>query len=109
MLNIKVARLTNEDLKAIRDLENSLGNKVCLLAVEKEGALYVLEAKLAPNRWKRIDQAYPEIENLRAFYQNHEDAHAAKAAFKSLLNSSKGKAFHKRPVRIRLSVPLADE
>jgi hypothetical protein len=109
MLNIKVARLTQEDLKAIRDLEKSLGDKVCLLAVEKEGALYVLEAKMAPNRWKRIDQAYPEIDQLRAFFQSHEDAHDAKTALKSFLNSSRGKAFMKRPIRIRLSVPLVDD
>ena len=109
MLNIKVARLTEEDLKAIRDFEKSLGDKVCLLAVEKEGALYVLEAKMAPNRWKRIDQAYPEIDQLRAFFQNHEDAHDAKTALKSFLNSPKGKTLQKRPIRIRLSVPLVDD
>ena len=109
MLNIKVAKLTDEDLKAIRDLEKALGDKVCLLAVEKEGALYVLEAKMAPNRWKRIDHVYPEIDRLRAFFQNHEDAHDAKAALKSFLNSPKGKVFTKRPIRIRLSVPLVDD
>ena len=109
MLNIKVAKLTPEDLKAIRDLEKSLGDQVCLLAVEKEGALYVLEAKMAPNRWKRIDQVYPEIKDLQAFFQNHEDAHDAKAAIKSFLNSPKGKTFQKRPIRIRLSVPLVDD
>jgi len=109
MLNIKVAQLTDEDLLAIRELEKSMGDKVCLLAVEKEGALYVLEAKIAPNRWKRIDHAYPGIEHLRAFYQSHENAHDAKAALKAFLNSPKGKAFHKRPIRIRLSVPLVDD
>ena len=109
MLNIKAAQLTQENIKAIRDLEKSLGDKVCLLAVEREGALYVLEAKIAPNRWKRIDHAYPEIDHLRAFFQNHEDAHDAKAALKSFLNSTKGKSYQKRPIRIRLSVPVIDD
>jgi len=109
MLNIKVAQLSEQNIKAIRDLEKLLDDKICLLAVEKEGALYVLEAKIAPNRWKRIDHAYPEIEHLRAFYQSHENARDAKAALKAFLNSPKGKAFHKRPIRIRLSVPLVDD
>lgn len=109
MLNIKVAQLTDNDLKAIRDLEKTLGDTICLLAVEKAGALYVLEAKMAPNRWKRIDQAYPEIDHLRAFFRNHEDARDAKAALKSFLSSPKGKLFPKRPIRIRLSVPLVDD
>ena len=109
MLNIKVARLTQENLNAIRDLEKSLGDNICLLAVEKEGALYVLEAKMAPNRWERVDHAFPEIGDLRAFFQSHEDAHVAKTALKSFLNSPKGKAFVKRPIRIRLSVPLVDD
>ncbi len=108
MLNVKVAQLSPAEIKAIRDLEKSLGGKVCLLAVEKEGALYVLEAKLAPNHWERIDRVYPEIPDLRAFFRRHEDAHDAKAALKSFLNSPRARAFQKRPIRIRLSVPLAD-
>lgn len=109
MLNVKVAQLSEAELQAIRDLERSLGDKVCLLAVEKEGALYVLEVKMAPNRWQRIDQAYPEIDGLRAYFQRHEDARDAKAALKSFLNSSKANALQKRPIRIRLSVPLVDD
>ena len=109
MLDVKVAQLSSADLKAIRDLEKSLGDKVCLLAIEKEGALYVLEAKMAPNRWQRIDQVYPEIKELRVFYQRHEDAHDAKAALKSFLNTAKAKSLQKRPIRIRLSVPVIDD
>ena len=108
MLNVKVAQVSPDQIKAIRDLEKSLGGRVCLLAVEKEGALYVLEAKLAPNRWERIDRVYPEIPDLRAFFRRHEDAHDAKAALKAFLNSPRAKAFQKRPIRIRLSVPLAE-
>ena len=109
MLNVKVAQLSATDLKAIRDLEKSLGEKVCLLAVEKKGALYVLEAKMAPNQWERIDHVYPEIENLCAFFTRHEDAHDAKAALKSFLNSTKAKPLQKKPIRIRLSVPVIDD
>ncbi|MGD9329774.1 MAG: hypothetical protein PVJ53_00610 [Desulfobacterales bacterium] len=109
MLDVKVAQLSPADLQAIRDLEQSLGDRVCLLAIEKEGALYVLEAKMAPNRWQRIDQVYPEIEDLRVFYRRHEDAHHAKAALKSFLNSAKANSLQKRPIRIRLSVPVIDD
>jgi hypothetical protein len=109
MRNVKAAQLSPEDLKAIRDLEKTLGGNVCLLAVEKEGALYVLEAKLGPNRWRRVDQVYPEIDGLKPFFQRHEDAHDAKAALKSFLNSPKGRTLHKRPIRIRLSVPVIDD
>lgn len=109
MLNVRVAQLSPAELQAIRDLEKSLGNKVCLVAVEKEGALYVLEAKLGPNQWERINRVYPEIPDLRAYFRRHEDAHDAKAALKSFLNSNKAKHLRKRPIRIRLSVPLADD
>ena len=87
MLTVNVAQLSPAELKAIRDLEKSLGDKVCLLAVEKAGALYALEAKMGPNHWERIDLVYPEIDNLSGFFGNHEDAHDAKAALKSFLNS----------------------
>ena len=108
MFEVKVAKLSPTDLQAIRDLEKSLGGNFCLLAVEKEGALYVLEAKIAPNHWQRVDTVYPEIDGLRAFFRRHEDAHHAKAALKAFLNSNKAKSLQKRPIRIRLSVPLVD-
>lgn len=109
MLNVKVAQLSEAQLQAIRDLETSLGDTVCLLAVEKEGALYVLEAKIAPNRWQRVDHVYPDIDGLHPYFQRHEDARDAKGALKAFLNSRKAKALRKRPIRIRLSVPLVDD
>ncbi len=109
MLNVKVAKLRPEDLEAIRNFEKTLKGDVCLLAVEKSEALYVLEAKLAPNRWRRVDLTYPEIADLRAFFDNHPDAHDAKAALKAYLNSSGARHLTKRPIRIRLSVPIIDE
>ncbi len=109
MLNVKVAQLPPEDLEAIRAFEKTLGGNVCLLAVEKSEALYVLEAKLAPNRWQRVDRVYPEIDDLRAFYDRHQDAHSAKAALKGYLNSSGARQLTKRPIRIRLSIPIIDD
>jgi hypothetical protein len=108
MLNVKVAQLPPEDLEAIRAFEKTLSVNVCLLAVERNEALYALEAKLAPNRWQRVDRTYPEIAGLKAFYDNHEDAHEAKAALKAYLNSKAARELAKRPIRIRLSVPLID-
>jgi hypothetical protein len=109
MLNVKVALLSPEDLEAIRHFEKTLKGNVCLLAVEKNEALYVLEAKLAPNRWQRVDRAYPEIKELRAYFDSHQDAHDAKAALKAYLNSAGARHLTKRPVRIRLSVPIIDD
>ena len=109
MLNVKVAALTPEDLEAIRTFEKTLSGDVCLLAVEKSEALYVLEAKLAPNRWQRVDHTYPEINHLKAFHDRHEDAHEAKAALKAFLNSAGARNITKRPIRIRLSVPIIDD
>ncbi len=109
MLNVKVAQLLPEDLEAIRNFEKTLKGDVCLLAVEKSEALYVLEAKLAPNRWQRVDRSYPEIDDLRAFFDSHQDAHDAKAALKAFLNSTGARHLTKRPIRIRLSVPIIDD
>ena len=100
MSEVKIAQLSDEDLEAVRLLEKKLNNRVCLVAVEKE-TVYVLEAKLGPNVWQRADEVYP-IENLRVFYKNEEDAIAAKAGLKSLLNSKQFKdKVKKRPLRVR--------
>ena len=109
MLNVKVAQLPPEDLEAIRKFEKTLSGNVCLLAVEKSQALYVLEAKLGPNKWQRVDRTYPEIRDIKAFFDRHQDAHDAKAALKAFLNSAGARQITKRPIRIRLSVPIIDE
>ena len=109
MLNVKVAQLPPEDLEAIRNFEKTLSGNVCLLAVEKSEALYVLEAKLAPNQWQRVDRTYPEIDDIKAFFDRHQDAHDAKAALKAFLNSAGARQITKRPIRIRLSVPIIDD
>ncbi|SFM79845.1 hypothetical protein [Thermodesulforhabdus norvegica] len=99
--SIRIARLNDEEVRVIRELEKNLGDRFCLLAVEKLKALYVLEAKLGPNRWERVDRVYPEIEGLKAFYCSEEDARLAKSALKSLLTGKMKHSLTKRPIRIR--------
>ncbi len=67
MPDTKVADLNEEKLKNIQALEKDLGENICLVAIEKTGSLYVLEAKVAPNVRERVDKVYPELENLRAY------------------------------------------
>jgi hypothetical protein len=99
---IKFADLPADKIEEIKLLEEKLGEDLCLIAVEKNQAIYALEVKLAPNRWQRIDEAYPEIEGLRPYYSSYEKANSFKAVLKSFLNSQKVKGkIKKRPIRIR--------
>lgn len=97
----KIAKLKPEEIEAIRRLEESFGNRFCLLAVEKAESLYVLEAKVAPNVWERIDKVYPQLEGLKPYYSSEEDAKLAKASVKSLLVGKLKGLVEKRPIRIR--------
>ena len=101
MPDSKVADLSKEKLEDIRILESKLGDNICLVAMEKTGSMYVLEAKLAPNVWERVDKVYPELENLRSYYISQEDAHLTKSSLKKLLNSPVKRNLKKRPIRIR--------
>ena len=103
--SFKIVKLSEDEVKAIKSLEKSLGDRFCLLAVEKTQELYVLEAKLAPNYWERVDKVYPEIEGLRAYYDSKEDAHLAKSSLKSLLAGKLKGSLEKRPIRIRKVKP----
>lgn len=109
MLDVKVAKLSPKDLEAIRAFEQTLEGRVCLLAVEREGALYALEAKLGPNTWERVDAVYPEIEGLRTYYKSQEEAREAKSFLKNYLLHARGHHLTKRPIRIRLSVSLMED
>ena len=100
MDNTKMAKLSDEDVEAIRSLEKKLGDK-CLIAVEKGEAMYALEAKISPNVWEAIDKVYPEIKDLKAYYPDDETARLAKGALKSLLNSNKAYMKRKKPIRLR--------
>ena len=101
MSELKIAEISEEKIETIRSLEKKLGDKVCLVALEKTGSLYVLEAKLAPNVWERVDNVYPEIENLRAYYTAKEDAHLTKSSLKKLLSTRKNLINKKHPIRVR--------
>lgn len=98
---LRIANLKPEEIEAIRRLEESLGNRFCLLAVEKVEQLYVLEAKIAPNVWERVDKVYPQIEGLKAYYCSEEDAKLAKSSLKALLTGKLKGSLEKRPIRIR--------
>jgi hypothetical protein len=97
----KIADLSNDQIEAIQALESKLGDGVCLVAVEKGDISYILEAKVAPKAWERVDKVYPEIENLCAFYSKEENARLAKSSLKSLLLGKFKGTLKKRPVRIR--------
>jgi len=96
---IEFADIPYEHIEKIRDLEKELGD-VCLLAVKKAESIYVLEAKVSPNHWEFVHKVYPEIKALRSYYDNLENAKAAKVALKNLLKSKKYELV-KRPIRLR--------
>ena len=97
--DLKIAALSSKDIEAIRALEKELGD-VCLVAVEKKDAIFLLEAKVGPNVWEPVDQVYPEIKGLKVFYSDEDTAKLAKSALKSLLNAKKSEQIQKRPIRI---------
>jgi hypothetical protein len=100
--DIKIARLEEKDIKTIQDLEKKLGDDICLVAVAKKNVLYAIEAKMAPNEWRPIDQVYPEIESLKTYYGDYEKAKTNKAALKTFLIHNQTKlSLKKRPIRIR--------
>jgi hypothetical protein len=107
--DIKIANLSTEDIATIRALEKKLGDNICLVAVEKRDVLYAIEAKIAANRWCPVDEVYPEIKHLRAYYSVYEDAKEAKAGLKSYLIGQKATSkIVKRPIRIRQIVHAQD-
>ncbi|MDJ0782844.1 MAG: hypothetical protein QNJ22_12795 [Desulfosarcinaceae bacterium] len=103
------ADLTTEQMAIVAAAEEQLPADVRLVAVKRTSEMFVLEAKLAPNEWLRVDQVYPEIEDLKSFYSDGEACKAAKAALKGFLISNKLKPqLKKRPIRIRV-IRASDE
>ena len=97
------ADLTPEQMAVVAAAERQLPEDVRLVAVKRASEMYVLEAKLAPNEWLRVDQVYPEIEGLKSFFSDGDACKAAKAALKGFLISNKLKPqLKKRPIRIRV-------
>ncbi len=100
--DLKIAALSPEDLETIRALEKKLGPTIRLVAVETKDVLYALEAKMAPNQWQRVDTAYPQIKDIKAYYAELDAAKAAKGWLKGfLINNPLHPKPLKRPIRIR--------
>jgi hypothetical protein len=106
---ITIVNLSEEYLKAIRDLEKKIGDDVCLVAIHKRDVLYVIEAKLSPNVWNRVDIVYPEIKNLKSYYNDYNNAKLSKSSLKTFLINNKVKLnLIKRPIRIRQIINTKD-
>ncbi len=99
---ITLVDLSEENLKKIRDLEKKIGNDICLVAVHKRDILYIIEAKLSPNVWEKVNIVYPQIKDLKSYYNDYDAAKTSKAGLKNFLIHNKVKLnITKRPVRIR--------
>jgi hypothetical protein len=99
---MKMAELSQEDLETIQQLEKKLGPDIRLVAVESKDVLFVLEAKMAPNNWERVDSVYPEIGGINAYYANQDLAKEAKGWLKGfLINNKLSPKPKKRPIRVR--------
>lgn len=100
--DLKIAKLSPEDLDTVRALEKKLGPNIRLVAVETKAVLYALEAKMSPNEWQRVDTVYPEIKDIKAYYAQEEAAKEAKGWLKGfLINNNINPRPKKRPIRIR--------
>ena len=100
--DMKMAELSQEDIETIQRLERKLGPDVRLVAVEAKDVLFVLEAKMAPNVWERVDSVYPEIGGIQAFYTDRDLAREAKGWLKGfLINNNLSPKPRKRPIRVR--------
>ena len=100
--DLKIAALSPEDIETIKALENKLGPDIRLVAVESKDVLYALEAKMAPNEWQRVDEVYPEIKGIKAYYNDQDAAREAKGWLKGfLINNNLNPKPKKRPIRIR--------
>lgn len=100
--DLKMAVLDSKDLEMIQRLEKKLGPDIRLVAVQHKDVLYVLEAKMAPNVWDRVDFVYPEIKGIKAYYNNPDVAKEAKGWLKGfLINNNLSPKPRKRPIRVR--------
>jgi hypothetical protein len=100
--DLRIATLSPDDLETIRTLEKKLGPTIRLVAVETKDVLYALEAKLGPNQWQRVDEVYPVIKDIKAYYSEEDAAREAKGWLKGfLINNTLNPRPKKRPIRIR--------
>ena len=66
---LEFADLTPEQMAVVAEAEQKLPADVRLVAVKRTSEMYVLEAKLAPNEWLRVEQinfdlGFGDTENL---------------------------------------------
>jgi hypothetical protein len=107
--DMKIADLSQEDIETIQRLEKKLGPDIRLVAVEAKNVLFVLEAKMEPNIWERVDSVYHEIDGIKAYYSDREHAKEAKGWLKGfLLNNNLSPKPKKRPIRVRQVVNTED-
>jgi len=99
-MNLEFAELDDMDVGSIRRLEQAIGD-VCLIAVKMADELFAIEAKAGPNDWVPVHRFYPEIEGLRSYLADEDQARASKAALKGLLQTNAAFRPRKRPLRIR--------
>ena len=100
--DLKNANLSSENLENIRALETKLDPDIFLVAVEAKNSIYVLEAKITPNAWERVDKVYPEIKDLQGCYAEQDAAKEAKGWLKNFLaDNNLNPRPKKRPIRIR--------
>ena len=97
--HLKPVSLTPDQHRKLAALEDKLG--FCLFAVENPESLYVLEAKLAPNVWRKVTKVYPDIRELKDFYLEREEAHNAKSRLKRILGTKPEFRSRKKPIRNR--------
>lgn len=60
---------------------------------------FVLEAKVAPNKWVEIAELYPQID-IASRYIRYEDAYQAKGKLKSALAGPWKSTYKKKPIRV---------
>ncbi|GAB6146660.1 hypothetical protein [Desulfocicer niacini] len=71
-------------------------------------SVFILEAKIAPNKWQNIQVIYPRFD-LPSCYLNKNEALSTKAALKSLLLGRWRNIFPKYPIRVkRIDLFLSD-
>ena len=93
-----LANLSARQMDTLRQLQEKFG--VVLVPLKEVEGIFVLEAKVEPNRWEPVHEVYPDIEGLASYYLSREDAALAKAALKSLLRR-RAMQPRKLPIRIR--------
>ena len=84
---------------AVTPLKSKTNGGICLMQ-EQHQSFFVLEAKIAPNKWQTIQTVYP-LDDLPIFYFKRNEAVAVKAALKTRLLGKWKNRVKKYPIRVR--------